>query len=197
MYPEVKRKWKWLIYCLSWGRPCNPNKLYQWRRLIQTPACNFLTLTANSLSRRGLGSLRWILIVQEPKQILLPRRRSVINIVIWSHSLCSVALYAVPGFRSVCRQHWHVCLWVKVRWRGWQIPLILTWILSHIDILSSFLSPILSFLPSQCAPPSLSCSLSLSLHLPAPYPSSLRLYIPYWCSLHQPCGRRGRNLTNL
>ena len=90
--------------------------------------CSFLIFAANLLSSRWLGSLGWILIVQGPKQILLPRRRSVINIVIWSHSPCSTALYTVPGLRSVCRQRWHVCLWVKVRWRGWQI-LVPTWIL--------------------------------------------------------------------
>ena len=135
MYPEVKRKRKWLIYCFNW-RACSPNKLYQWKRLIQTPVWNFLILAANLLSSRWFRSLRWILIVQGPKTILLPGRRSVINVVIWSHIPCNAALCRVPDLRSVCRQCWRVCLRVKLGWGGWQIPLVTMWILIHIHAFS-------------------------------------------------------------
>ena len=94
------------MYCFHWGSACNPNKHYHWKRLIWTPAWNFLILAANLLSSRWLGSLRWILIAQGPEKILLPGQRSAMNTVIWSHISCSTALCSVPGLRSVCRQCW-------------------------------------------------------------------------------------------
>ena len=148
-----KKNLKWLMYCYNWGSAGNSDKGYQWRRFIQTPAWNFLIFAANLLSSRWLGSLRWMLIAQGPKRILLPGWRSVMNIVIWSHMPCNAALCSFPGWRSVCRQCWMFPVSETWRRREGQVPLVARWTLIHINRLSlslslththtAFLSPII------------------------------------------------------